>query len=399
MTGIREKVLREFGDHGAETLERYFAQIEYTAFWCIRMLRDAEEIEAVIPEGVEDVVVIQRGIYKLHQIKTRDESQGPWTTAEILPILCQQYHRRKAFPKECCFHFISNQVADIKTTFRTGSFGPLYRLRFLLEILHDGQDMTADEQADLSQFEKVILPKIQEVLLNQYSDHIDTVTAISLLHNTWIQTDSFTVRNPNNLDELGGALSELLTGVSPYTIFQLREMYDRLILLIVRKIITCRSIETRRIKREDVLSCRVASNSPGEGYPDLENLPGATTLDKKARLGGFDPTELPLFHKQKKLAEGTERWLRSLDLDDVLDHMIASILDLHRECRHTICREQGVHQKPGPIILSQLRPELAQIVRKYSSGIDVDEQFCLGLLWQQTDHCSAWWHGLDGFSQ
>jgi len=40
MIRIKEQVLREFGDHGADTLERYFAQIEYTAFWCIRMLRD-----------------------------------------------------------------------------------------------------------------------------------------------------------------------------------------------------------------------------------------------------------------------------------------------------------------------------------------------------------------------
>src|SRR5574341_2612377 len=100
MIRIKEQVLREFDDHGADTLERYFAQIEYTAFWCIRMLRDGEEIEAVIPEGVEDVVVIRRGIHELHQVKTRDESQGPWTSVQVLPILCQQYKRRNAFSGE-----------------------------------------------------------------------------------------------------------------------------------------------------------------------------------------------------------------------------------------------------------------------------------------------------------
>ena len=62
MISIKQQVLREFGDHGADTLKRYFAQIEYTAYWCIRMLRDAEGIDAVIPEGVDDVLLIRQGV-------------------------------------------------------------------------------------------------------------------------------------------------------------------------------------------------------------------------------------------------------------------------------------------------------------------------------------------------
>src|SRR5215475_2687795 len=103
MANLKEQVLREFGDQGADTLDRYFAQFEYTAYWCIRMLVEVEEIEAIIPEGVEDVVIVKRRLNELHQIKTRDESQGSWTTAEVWPILCQQYHRRKAFSRDCCF--------------------------------------------------------------------------------------------------------------------------------------------------------------------------------------------------------------------------------------------------------------------------------------------------------
>ena len=32
MLEVKEFVLREFGDHGAETLGRYFVQLEYTAY-------------------------------------------------------------------------------------------------------------------------------------------------------------------------------------------------------------------------------------------------------------------------------------------------------------------------------------------------------------------------------
>jgi len=158
MTSIKDQVLREFGDQGADTLERYFAQIEYTTLWCIRMLRDAEKISVVIPEGVEDVVVVRQDVYELHQVKTRDESQGPWTTAEVLPILCQQYHRRKAFPGECRYYFVSDQMADTKTRLREDppAFGPLYRLKLLLEIEHDGQTHSPDEKEKLKLFERIL---------------------------------------------------------------------------------------------------------------------------------------------------------------------------------------------------------------------------------------------------
>ena len=98
MGKIKEQVLREFGDTGADTLERYAAQIDYTVFWCIRMLRSTEGIVAVIPEGVEDLVLVRPCSVELHQIKTRDEGQGPWTTNDVVPILCKQYQHRLAFP-------------------------------------------------------------------------------------------------------------------------------------------------------------------------------------------------------------------------------------------------------------------------------------------------------------
>jgi len=402
MTSIKDQVLREFGDQGADTLERYFAQIEYTTLWCIRMLRDAERISAVIPEGVEDVVVVRQDVYELHQVKTRDESQGPWTTARVLPVLCQQYHRRKAFSSECRFHFVSNQMADTKTKLKEDppAFGPLYRLKLLLEIEHDGQIHSADEQKELKLFERVLLPRIRANLLDKHQDDIDDEAAASLLHNTWIETDCLMMRNPNNLTELESALSDLFPGTPSYTTVQLKEMYDRLLLLVVRKILTGKSLSTRQITRGDVLGCRTVSRAPGSGYPDLDRVPGGTTLDKKAWLGGFDPTEFSVFHRQKKQAEWITRKFETLGLTDDLDRLTTAILDLQTACRHKVCREQGIKQKPGPRILEMLRPKLAPLATKYfPESRDVDDQFCLGVLWQETDLCPAWWHGLDGFAQ
>jgi hypothetical protein len=142
MKRIKEKALRELGDQGTETLERYFAQIEYTAFWCIRMLYKNEGIEAVIPEGFEDVVIVRRDICELHQVKTRDEGPGPWLLSSVLPIICQQYKRRIVFSSDCHFHFVSDQIADN----RVQKPGSLFRLKHLLEIKHNGESHSVSER-------------------------------------------------------------------------------------------------------------------------------------------------------------------------------------------------------------------------------------------------------------
>ncbi|GAB4237318.1 MAG: hypothetical protein Kow00121_64430 [Elainellaceae cyanobacterium] len=401
MSRIKEQALRELGDQGADTLERYFAQIEYTAYWCIRMLIDAESIQAVIPEGGEDVVVLRRGIYELHQIKTRDESQDPWTTADVLPILCKQYYGRTFFSGDCCFHFVSDRTADTKTALKQGSYGSLFRLRFLLDLKHDGQPLDKDQQSELKDLEASLLPRIKAIMRTKHGEDIDDTKAILLLSNTWIETDNRILRTPKNVLELEDALLQALPGISSYTVSQLKEIYDRLILLVVRKIIHGKSREERRIERDDVLNCRVASCGIGDGYPELDKLPGKTPLEKKTLFGGFDPTELPRFRKQKVLAEGTIRRLKTLNLGNELERLTVAILDHHGECRQKICRELGVQRKPGPQILSMLRPELPKIARTYFPTLEteVDDQFCLGLLWCETNECSAWWHGLDDFDR
>jgi len=398
MTSIKQQALRLFDDKGADTIRRFFAQIEYTAYWCIRMVRDAEGIDAVLPEVVEDLVIERRVANELRQVKTRDESQGPWSTADVLPILCKQYHRRLAFTARCHFHFVSDQIADNRTNLER-SYGRLYRLKFLLDIEHDGQTLKDEEKQELEGIEKLLVPKIRQTLHKEHGDDVDEATALALLHDTWIETDSPTLRNTEkqNLAELEEALSEAHPGGPPLTMSNLREIYLRLIILIVRRIIESPSPEMRRIERDDVLGCCTVRFAATDGYPDMDAVPGETLLDKKAHLGGFDPTELPRLHKQKALAEWTIRKLKSLGLQELLERLTTAIVDLQGECRNKVCRGQGINERPGPLILDMLRPELPSLAAKYFPNSDeVDEQFCLGVLWGETNRCIAWWHELNG---
>lgn len=395
MPTLLQKVFREFGDQGADTLKRFITQIEYTASQCISMLDPKEGIDGLIPEGGDDVVVVRRGIHELHQVKTKDESQGPWTTAGVLPILCAQYHRRKIYPAaDCHFHFVSEQMADAKTALKAGSYGALYSLKTLLEAEHNYGQLEQEEIDLLNQLEAVILPRIQEILHDKYNDDVSIDEARELLHKTWIETDHPTLRRPFNLEVLETALEEACPSPSQFSTTQLRDIYDRLLLLIIRKIIRGKTPEERQSCAADVLNCRTEECAVGDVLPDLSAVPGRTLLDKKAYLGGFDSTELPLFSRQKLNALGTERELQTLRAKN-LDKLRLALLDHQRKCRHKVCREMGVVEKPGPKILEMMEPELENIAASYFPGVrEVDTQFCKGLLWDETNLCQAWWHAL-----
>ncbi|HYT43991.1 MAG TPA: hypothetical protein VEP90_16745 [Methylomirabilota bacterium] len=393
MTKLKEKALRQFGDQGADTLDRYFAQIQYTAYWCIRMLRSSEGIEAVIPEGGEDLVLKRRGIYELHQIKTRDESQGPWRITEVLSVLCQQYHRRIIFLSNCHFHFVSNQIADNKTQ----KPGSLWRLKHLLEIKHSEQIYQPTEQEELDRFESELIPFIQNIMLSSYGEDLDNDTVIALLHNTWIETECRMVRTPDNVKELDAALEELHPGVPPHTVPQLQNILDGLTMMIVKKIIKTTSIAERHILKDDVLDCRsTILNILQNDYPDLNQIPGHTILDKKAWLGGFNPTEMPRFHRHKVLAENFTRRYSSLSMEDELERLVDALLECQGECRDIVCRVNGMQKDPGPLILRMVKQRLAQLRTAYSPPTEnIDDMICMGLIWRETDKCYAWWSSLN----
>lgn len=396
MPTLLQKVLKEFGDQGADVLDRFFTQIEYTASLCIGTLNSKEGIDYVIPEGGDDVVVVRLGIHEFHQVKTKNESQGTWTTADVLPILCNQYHRRKIYPSaDCHYHFVSEQMADTKTALKPGTYGPLYSLKTLLEAKHNYGLLEQEEIDLLNQLETVILPRIQEILHDKHNDDISIDEARELLHKTWIETDHPTLRRQFNLEILETALEEAYPSPALFSTAQLRDVYDRLLLLIIRKITRGKTLEERQICAADVLNCRTEECTLGDVLPDLRAVPGRTLLDKKAFLGGFDPTELPLFSRQKLNALGTERELQTLRAKN-LDKLRVALLDHQHKCRHRVCREMGIVEKPGPKILAMVETELENIAATYFPGVrEVDAQFCKGLLWDETNLCQAWWHAFN----
>lgn len=163
--------------------------------------------------------------------------------------------------------------------------------------------------------------------------------------------------------------------------------------MIANKICNHKTVLERKVMRLDVMDCRVAPSPSNDSIPDLDKVPGDTILDKKLYLGGFDQTEWPRFHRQKHLANSIERKLHTLGLQDSLEALSIQILDLQGDSRHQVCRNEGITENPGPIILDRVRPALLGVGKNYfPTNTEVNEQFCLGLLWNETGNCQAWWN-------
>lgn len=401
---VKDQSLRKYGDHGADTYRRYKRQVHYAAYWAIRMLVDAESIEFVIPEGVEDLVILSRDTCKLYQIKTRDESRGAWTIAEVIPILCKLYDHKEAFTySDFTYHFVSNQKADNESKAKN-SFGKLYQLKYLLEILHIQGDLTDEEEKELVEFENTLAPKICQMLKDNHNKEVDLETAKEFLRKTRIETNCNELRSYSkqavteanggvrhgNIAELAYVLQRTSTDI--FTLDQADEMYERICQLLDHKIEHGNSIEERKIFTHDVISCRHSSSSATPELPDLSLLPGNSNLEKKLLLGGFDATELSGFKKSKLLSLQTARELKVLGYENHLTRVETDLIDLQGKCRREIC-QAGESEKVGPAILEKVRSQLPDLLSKYSvERQKIDELFCIGALWEETEKCNAWWH-------
>jgi hypothetical protein len=392
---LKDTVLREFGDQGADTLERYVVQLEYSVFWCIEMLRGSQGILAVLPEGIEDVVLDKGNVMELHQVKTRTEAQGPWTTAEVLPILCKLFYHRKAFPGKCCnYHFVSDRMAANRVNGKD-QHAALYRIKFLLQIKHDGQTHNSEEAAELASIEAKIIPNIQKRMKEDYGETLAPEDARELFRACWIETDSVLLRNPDCIGSLATALESVTGSGDSRTPNELRRIVDRILLKVLRTIILTLKLEDRRVTAKDVLVCRSeVRNATVEGV-DLDSLPGRSVLEKKVLLGGFDATEVGGFQRQMVHSDAVMRELRQLADPRELDRFVTHVLDEQLKARDHICRVNGVNAGPGPQILRHIRDSISCLLAesKLPSGF-VDAQLCLGLMWRETDQCSLWWHAL-----
>lgn len=388
---LKEAVLRELGDQGADTLARYWAQLEYTAHWCMRMLRQCTGIRGVVPEGGEDLVIEYEGRHELHQIKTRDESRGPWTTAEVLPILCAQYARGRRLGGNRTYVFVSDAPADTKTRRTQQSFGPLVRLKQLLDIQRSGQSFTAEEAEDYRWYRDRLAPEIQR----RCGRGLTKPAAEALLAATTIETSDATLRQRIDFGLIDQCLAECRPGHPAPPVSELQNMYDRLILLIVQRVIRTRSRDERRITAQDVLGCADAPPRAVEGLPDLAGLHGRTTLEKKALYAGFDITEMPAISRQRLAAGVRKRELEALGLENQLQYLVSALLEHQMAERRALGQSPLPNEDFGPALLARLRPTLSTIPSRYFPSIaDLDGSFCIGLLWDESQACNAWWHRL-----
>ena len=391
MLSLREAILREFGDTGADTLDRYQMQLEYTAFWCVRMLDPASRIDAVIPESIEDVVIERAAKYELRQVKTRAESVGDWSLDAALPILCAQYARRRAFNRPCSFHFVSNVGAANRPPRSARRPAPLWVLKHLLEKLAMDGVLNGDDYAEMRRLEGRLVPRIRDILNNNHGDAVSRADVIESIRNTVIETSSIDLIKPISVTELDAALHAYNSACPPYTSQQLQRISDAIVLLIIRKIRTGTTIDARRITPSEVFECSSPAAAP-DNVPDLSAAAGRTLFEKKLALAGFDSTELPVFNRQKTMGEAFARELEQLVGMSVLDRVTIALLDLQRLRRRSISRVTPA-QDVGPALYEVLKGEVvAEAIPYLPNGVQCDAFHCLGLLWSETSKCNAWWH-------
>jgi hypothetical protein len=391
---LKEKVLEAVGDQGADMIANVWSQIEYTAYWCIRSLHDGEEIKSVAPETGDDVVVERSGLRELRQVKTREESRGPWTTGEVLEVLCGQYWRRRLYPDPWRFCFVSDAPASPIGDIGPRSYGSLHRLKTLLDEHRERPPLSSLDQEDLQRYVRRLAPEIAK-RLRAAGETCDAALATTLLLSTVIETNTTWLRQPEdkNLVELHEGLCACLPGIPALRLDELRSTYERLLLLIVKRILRGRSVSGRQIARDAVLDCRVEPRDVND--IDFSSFPGRTMLEKKLLYGGFHTSELPAIGKQKALSETQARELRALGLGGPLEQLADARVDRHSIERRRRASEPEL-RSPGPTLLERIRPHLAPMTRRFLKPAPPNaEQLGLGMLWVRTSECYARWD-LDG---
>jgi len=392
--GLRADVFRLFGDHGADTLDRYFAQIDYTAIWCARMLNPKERVHVVIPEGVEDVVVVRDGRFEMRQMKSRDESVGPWSLTEATAILGRQYARSRAFgDRRFSFHFVSDGRADVKPNKKIGNLGDL---KVVLDLHRDGMRMASDEATMLRLFRERLPTLIMPHVRPADGSHCDEAMVEQFLLETYIETNDTEFRTRPSLDVLHASLAAAQPNHPHRTVPELRAIYDQLLLLIVRRIREGTDIRTRAIRRSDVLSCCQRASAVPEQSMDFASLfPRKSKLEAKTIYGGFDIAEAKQFRQQLSRARVRRREMIAMHLGDRIDDLELALGELQRRERRAMSAETVVATPFGPALLERVRRHFALLATQHLPSVArPDEMLCQGLLWDSTQRCQSAWHPL-----
>jgi len=382
-------------DTGAQTFRRYFAQFEYTAHCCIRLLTCAPQLIAVYPETYDDVLLEFEQLVEYHQVKTREESQGAWTVADVYPFLAKMYTNRNAMKKTASYHFVSNQNADTETSLEGIGLGALYKLKLLLDTKKANSTLNPVDQLLFTKFLTKLAPKIcvtGGVKNNELED---------LLSRTTIETVCDRLHYPNssyhysqaNLSNLSFALQNLRPE-KDYSIYSIHEMYERILLCILNKIRTANTIEGRRITAEDIEDCINGTSSISTTI-DWSKVPGRTTLDKKANLAKFDETRRGLMHSQRTSSTLFKRTLTNSQKAN-LDTLLLSMLELQISERERLSRTSQTCPVFSTSLLSFVKAHFSDLKsRFFTKSTSFNEHVFLGLYWDATDRCHAHWHPIE----
>jgi hypothetical protein len=366
------------------------SQIEYSAVWCARMLDLRNRVRVVIPEGVEDLVVLRAGRFELRQVKSRDESVGAWSITNVMPVLGAQYGRSYAFGSRAfSFHFVSDARADVRIDKKIGS---LQVLKEVLDLNRRGMPLRADEAKSLRLFRermpKLILPYVRPA----NGAACDEQQVDTFLLATRIDTNDAEFRTPPRLDLLDAGLNAAQPHHPRRTVPELREIYDRLLLLIVRRIRSGIDLASRAIRRADVLEC--CEPVMRETSPDFDRLyPGRTKLEAKVLFGGFDLHEAKQFRQQLSRAKVRRREIAAMKLEGEVEDLEVALGELQRRERRALASLIPQPYPFGPALLECVRPSLHSIATSYlPSTARPDGMLCQGLLWEQTQRCLSAWH-------
>lgn len=385
---LHDATLSVLDDSGAKTLALYLRQVQYASFLCVQMLRDASKIEAVIPEGGEDIVAIRGGVEELYQIKTRAESVGMWTLREALDVICRQYSLRRSFGPTCTFHFVSDQGAHPKEK-PVGLPGALFRLKDLLRRRATLDDVSAEL---LRRFELALCPLIVQKLAADHDDTLSEQEALDLLHRTRIQTGETRLREYNWPGDLQSALAERLPGHA-LDYDDLLRTQGRIQALVVDRTINESTIADRTILRADVMACCRPTGSAGLPDSGWDAYPGKNRMEQKCYAGGFDAERIRNFTRRTFLTRATLRELDAVGRTSDVDQLATYLSDKQRESLEDVIAA-GRTAAPGPAALRLLKGELAVAVRRYfPAGVPEghDDDFAEGLLWRETERCYLNW--------
>lgn len=389
-------------DTGADTIRRFHAQLEYTALWCARILSPKERLDSVVPESFDDVMLVRESGYELHQLKTRDPHLADWTFAEVVPVLACMYKRgRLLTDKPVAYHFVTNHPCNARAERDWGAGVSLRTFKRLLDVRAMGQAWSAKEAEQYRACYNVLIPRIQA----QFDNLSSAIEIEALLNVTVIDSQSTLLHYPNQVDEhcprnivqLGTVLRQQFPGGGDAAIHSLARMSERLVALVNQRIRQGTTVASRQIVAQDVHDCRSQAIVTVQGHPEIEAAPGATRLEKKARLGGFDDPRVEVIQMQQAQAEIARRRLPVELQGDAWDMLTVSLLDCQVSAWEAVQRELPGTVQLGTTVLDRIRNRLPKIAQECLPGrSEINEAVCLGVLWKETARCRAYWHGKPG---